>query len=587
MRNKNSQHHVQRSSEKNHHIKKSIESIPAYLFEEVKEKHYHIFIYYFAAVSLLEILAYACKGVFSILASRVWLIGGLVCLITILVNFYLSIRQDFIDKKYFSILAVFALIFFLFLFVGDVNISEINPDATQQAAAGLNSFHSYDLNYTGKAFLGYPNRQYILSALPAFLFGRSIKTLHMGFVFPFILGIMLIYCSLRKWAQKMNINTSAAILPLYALFVFPFVTEYYINFEQAIYPISFTMITIGFFMYLLCELNAINLFCVAWIGCLLGNSYTPALATLGLLIVLLLLLSYSSLKKPNVLPFSVKAPQIGGKLYILAAVNVLLFFIASFIDKREDRITKIRESIGLHSVFQSIIDFLTDQHANFLGMFGIIVLVYIFASLTFRFKTRDFLLSLWTIGVFIATNLLMGYTTYQPAWIMQRALVVIPVLIIAMTLTAWEFILKYKIEIKQWLIWIIIFTFALIGFHNFRQINQSFTYFNHIQPMKYMIKDFEDTVHENDLTDRSEFNFILYTENILIKNPADYFAFFYPEANVYTPDYGVIPEDIDLSLPTFFYSDKEVPELSESSVMYDDKRHNMSIIWYKGIAMPE
>jgi hypothetical protein len=53
----------------------------------------------------------------------------------------------------------------------------------------------------------------------------------------------------------MNISPSLVLLPIYSLFVFPFVTEYYINFEQAIYPVSYTMAAIGFFLIIVCRPN--------------------------------------------------------------------------------------------------------------------------------------------------------------------------------------------------------------------------------------------------------------------------------------------------------------------------------------------
>jgi hypothetical protein len=232
-------------------------------------------LFYITMISVLELLAYRFHGIFSVVASRIWLIGGAFCLISILYYYIHSVLSDIKEKKFLSAGALLLLTLFLILIIGHVSFTEINPDAAQQAAAGMNSFQKSDLNYTGKAFLGYPNRQYIIAALPAFFFGRSIATLQTGFAIPFILGILLMYCGLREWAQNKKVNTGLAVLPVFALFVFPFVTEYYINFEQAIYPISYTMIAIGYFLILLCEPNMASLIGLAWTGCLFCNSYTP------------------------------------------------------------------------------------------------------------------------------------------------------------------------------------------------------------------------------------------------------------------------------------------------------------------------
>lgn len=563
-----------------------IDYLKDYFFDELNETKITHLMIYLVTISVLEIFSYLFQGLFSILSSRLWLLGGIFCFISILAYFMKSMIEDIKDKRFISIFAIAILMISLLSLIGNINISEINPDATQQAAAGLNSFHSIDLNYTGKAFLGYPNRQYIIAAIPSFFFGRSIKTLQFGFAMPFLLGILLFYSALRIWIFKKGICRELAVLPLYALFVFPFITEYYLNFEQAIYPISFTMLIIGFFLLILINPSLFNVLLFAWCGCMLSNSYTPALATLGLMILFSGVVIYICMKKPELLPFSMKSPKVVAKALLLVELNVIVFFIATMIDKRQDRITQVRSDINLfHGTYHSIMDFLADKHARFLGMFGVVVIIYLLASLTYQLRFRDVIISLWIIGVFAATNLLAGYTAYQPAWIMQRALIIIPVFLIGLTLTMFDFLSKYAIKIKRGFIIIILITFALIGVHNFRQINQSFTYFNYIQPMKYMLLDLEKTLKKEELNPNGEFNLVLYTENVLMRNPADYCKFFYPNAKIYAPEEGGLPRDIDFDLNTYIYGDNDIYE-GLSNERYDlltfkNTKHQSVVYWYK------
>lgn len=557
-----------------------------YFFGDLNNRKIRFLIIYFIFISALEIFAYTMHGVFSVLASRIWLLGGIVTFLYIVIFFVGSLVSDFKEKKYFEAISVLLLIVFLSVFIGNVDLSEINPDAAQQAAAGLNSFSAGDWNYTGKAFLGYPNRQYIITAIPVLLFGRSIKALHMGFALPFILGLMILYSSLRKWAQKSGTDTIIPVLFLYALFVFPFVAEYYTNFEQAIYPISFTMIIIGFYLLILMSPNIISLICLAWIGCLLSNFYTPALATLGLVIVFIALLILLLLKRPDLLPFSVHSPEHTAKALIFTEINIIAFFTSTLLEKRQDRITELQSDIKIFKFSYNVIrDFLTDKNARFLGMFGIIVIIYIFAGLTLQLKKRDFLLSLWILGVFVASFLFIGYTSYQPEWIMQRALVVIPVVLTGITLNIFDWLKKYNISIKHGLATVIIISFACTGIYNFRQGNQSFTYFNFIQPMKYVFNDLEKTFKDNGISNEDEFNLILYTDNVLMKNPADYCKFFYPNANVYVPEYGQLPDDIDLSLTSYIYSDQEFcdefPIDGYEMLAFKNTKHSTAGSWYK------
>lgn len=542
---------------------------------------------YLILLSVLEILTYAFHGWFSIAASRVWIIGGFLCAFSILGYFIMAAASDIRERKWIPVISLLLLILFLFMVTGSLNLSEVNPDATQQAAAGLNSFYKSDLNYTGKAFLGYPNRQYIIAALPALLFGRSILTLHLGFALPFILGLLILYCAFRKWADQLRINTELAVLPILALFVFPYVTEYYANFEQAIYPISFTMIAVGFFLLVLCRPNIINITGLAWTGCMLGNSYTPSLATLGLVLLFTALAAFTLLIEPRMMPWRIKAPVLTAKMLLAAEANMIIFFAATVFSNRQDRITRLRSGMNLPKLaFHSILDFLTDKNAVFFGMFGIVVIIYLLAGLTLRLKIRDFIITLWLLAVLAASNLLTGYTAYQPAWLMQRALIVIPVVVTGITLTLFEMMKKYGFHIKRLLIIIAALAFAFIGMNNFQRISQSFLYFNHVQPMKYMLADLEKSVKENGMSSKSGFNLVLYTDNIFMENLNDYLGFLYPKAKVYTLEDDEFPDTIDTGLDTYVYGDRrlslKVPVTKKSIMKAYDQRHRMAITWYKG-----
>ncbi len=540
---------------------------------------------YFVGTAFMELMAYLYQGIFSVIASRIWVLGGLACGASILSSFLCTVIYDIKERKLLSIGLLVILLLFLSSIIGNLYYTEISPDATQQVAAGLASYHIGDLSYTGKAFLGYPARQYVIAALPAFLFGRSLASLQWGFALPFFMGLLSFYCGLRKWAEKLNISTQVCVLPLYALFVFPFVSEYFTIFEQAIYPISFTMLVTGFFLLLLCKPNIVNFIGLAWSGCMLSNSYTPALATLGLLLVFTILTAITLLTRPKLMPFTVKTPQLTAKALFFLAVNSFIYFLATLIDKRQDRFTQIRTDVEIvKQSINNICDFLTDKNAAFLGMFGIVVIVYLLSGLSLRLKLRDCLIAMWTLAVFAITYLMRGYCSYDEAFIMQRAMVVLPVIVMGVTLTIYDMLRTRKRRINPWRVSIIAISFSLIGLFNFRQINQSFIYFNYIQPMKYMLEDLEATVRESKLDANSEFNFILYTDNPLIKNPEDYCTFLYPHCNVYTPDFGVIPEDLNRSLNTFVYGDSELQQTVETIDSFEitDERYEMDFTWYKG-----
>ena len=249
-----------------------------------------ILIVYFLISSMLEILAYAAGGIFSILAAWVWLFTA--CFFGGLFLYYTGKRvyRDIKEKKLFVSLGFLVLVILFFSFIGNISYSDINPDAAQQAAAGLDSFSHADLNYTGKAFLGYPERQYTIAAIPALLFGRGIWTLHAGFGLYFIVGLTIMFFGLRSWLKSKGMKEEYALLPCFSLLCFPFITEYYQNFEQAIIPVSLTMLAIGLYLKLIVHSDIKLYIAIAWTGCLMADSYTPVLASMGLLMVFVLLL---------------------------------------------------------------------------------------------------------------------------------------------------------------------------------------------------------------------------------------------------------------------------------------------------------
>ena len=168
---------------------------------------------YLLFLSILELLAYRCGGMFSIIASRLWLATALLCLVLFAAATLQTLADD-LRNRHWLLLAGFVSLLFLFCSkIGNLDYSDISFEATLQAAAGLTSFEAKDLNYTGVAFLDYANRQYILNALPSLLFGRSILTLHLGFALPFLAGMILWYLELRAWLREKAIREEYALLP--------------------------------------------------------------------------------------------------------------------------------------------------------------------------------------------------------------------------------------------------------------------------------------------------------------------------------------------------------------------------------------
>ena len=376
---------------------------------------------------------------------------------------------DLKQKRYVLLVGFLWLICFLFYYIGNIGYADINPDATQQLGAGLDSFHVVDWNYTGLAFLGYANRQYVLGAIPALLFGRSVFTLHLGFAGLFIIGLSMMYFEFREWLKMNEVEETLALLPCYA---------------------------------------------ITWVGCFYSNSYTPAIASLGLLICFMILYAVDIYRK-NVTITTVKktwaeykSSFVKMELLGASAITMVCFFVATLLGKREDRLTSVREDMNLIVLLLDAgKDFFTDKNAVFFGVFLGIVLLYMLFAFTFRLKFYDFVIAGWVLVVVLFANLLVGYTTsYEKSWILQRNMIVIPVLVTGIFLSMVRILRANQLQFRNRCLIVLLLFFGLLGVNHFGKEHQSFTYFRYIQSMKFMITCAEIVLDENGISDEDEFN---------------------------------------------------------------------------------
>ena len=561
-----------------------------FILDEPQKKHLPYLIAYFSAISILELVAYNTgPGIAASIASRIWLAGGAICMAGVLLSFARAVKRDIAKKNILPLIGVLGIIIALFFICGRVDLGDVSPEASLQAAAGLNSYSAPSWGYTGIAFIGYPSRQYTLIAIPALLFGRSIATLRLGFGIPFILGILSMYGGMRRWTDRKGINGAYAAVTVASLFAFRYVTEYYMNFEQVYLPISLTMIMIGFFLNLLCKPSVIDIVGIAWVGCLCVNAYTPAVASAGLLAVFLGMLSIALLVWPDKLPFQTKSRVESGKLLAAATATIIIFTIACFMGPRSDRITRLQQDISiLPQAGMTIFEAFTDRKAVFFGPMLVLVIPYLVLSLAFRFKLSHFLVSLWVLGVFAISNILSGYYTGQGViFVLHRALATVPILVTGISIAVFGIMRKRGIHGNHFAGVALLAAFLVFGVYNYRQPRQSFRYFDYIQPMKYMLSDMQDTTKEYGRSSLDRFSFVLDTGNPLMTNPRDYFAFFYPNADVYLAADGAYPQDMDPSLPVVIYCDRDeglaamLPYGDIEIVRYKNKRYNSEGIWYK------
>lgn len=561
------------------------------LTEELTPKTSKLLILYLLFLSLLELLAYRQGGTFSILASRLWLATAFLCLLLFFITVFGVLVKD-IKNRQWLLLFAFALLLFLFCSkIGNLRCSDISFEATLQTAAGLNSFSAEDFNYTGVAFLDYANRQYVLNALPALLFGRSILTLHLGFALPFLIGMTLLFLELRIRLNQKGIREEYALLPLYAMPVFPYITEYFMNFEQTLTPVSFTMMGLSLLLRFYRRRDIPGVLALSFLGGMCCNAYTPVLAFFGFLLVFLTMWGMQTLFRncKNRKTSTGRKRLWQAALCFALVLQLCCYFAATLVTRQKDMITTAKPGLSLlKATLISWLNFFTDTEGFFWGLWLLPVILYLFLSLTGMLKLPHFMVSVWMLLTVFFSGTLAGYTTYAKAHEIQRNMLIIPVFTTAFFFAAVLFFRQHPVRLPRFVLPGGLLVLLLLGQFNFSREHHSFTYYRFVQPMKYMISHAEDTLSQSQISDTEEFNLILLTDNSLLGNLSDYTAFFYPNAHAYVAkpeEFSAgAPAGPDFTLPTFVFCEiAEFPEGLEGNVTtrtYKNTRYHSTITWY-------
>jgi hypothetical protein len=568
----------------------------------INESTFYILAGLVGASLLFEWLAYQAGGFLGIMTSRIWLAFHMALVLGILGKAIGQLIDD-VKKKYFGLILASLLIVILlgwpFL---DPSIGVIGQDATQQLAAGLSSFSTPDWNYTGQAFLGYPNRQYLLAAIPALMLGRTEFALQAGFAWPFWSGLLLFFVSLRSWAKTSNFRHARwlTLASVSTLFVFPYVTEYYLYFEHTLFPLCFLLQAIGWLLFFLVKPTLFHGIALAGSASLLVFSYTTGLAAVALLFVFLFFFAWRLRVKRDcedtMNPMSlIFRHTIFGPLSLwLMAVALLFTAVLSFMFGRSASSTLRSQDMGelLRAVGKGLSIGFLNQPAAYAGYLVIVLWLYIVAALLFRLGLLHALIASWTLGVIVLSQVLKGYAVYPPAVSFSRTLVTVPVLV-----TAWFLLFcrwgkrldthpgksspvvrglyRFRVPSKQLVSAILVLVILVntgFGFFNMtrpRVQGDAAKYFdpNHLLPMRLWVSDLNETLDRASWDADTSFCLVIKTDVVWLKNPKDYTQYFFPNADVYVQNLNTDdPDTMDPTQKSLVYTVEIIPGTGVPSV---------------------
>ncbi|HEX3045892.1 MAG TPA: hypothetical protein VHY08_14130 [Bacillota bacterium] len=503
---------------------------------------------------LLEYLAYQVKGVFSWIGARVWLLMTLWYFICLFYIFFRALGKDIKERRYISLLVIAIILVLVCYGVGNPYILSMNYESVLQVPQGVNDFETKpDFNYTGFGFdtpdgtLGYPARQYLLLAVPTLVLGHTFLALHLGYCLLFLTGLFICYAGFRTLiVKKWKANPLIAALAVLSIFTFPFLLEFLKIFEQPMLPMGFAMHAIGWFFLLLDRFNWHRLLNVMWVGGLLATTYTPALALCGIFLVMIVLLALAyAFNVTKYLPTS-KLTKTSALIGLSCVFVYTVCFGAFTFWIRANQTIAVRPINEVVTLLQQGFQVF---FLEFIGVLLPVVVLYFLLALTLRFGFGHFVMAGWVLGVVALSVAMNGYDNPEPRFALNRALLLIPPLMICVFWAFLDWTQKNKVKLKNTYLYVLMVILIAASGYNFSQqltTYKYYPYFNWIKPVRYLLAEVVDQAKAHGISQTSKPELIFITDDALKTNYADYMKFFFPHAPVQVIHLGKSWRDLPL-----------------------------------------
>ena len=383
------------------------------------------------AVALFEPIAFWLGPIFVFLAFWLWVIWGALAIGFSTWQGILSIGYSLKSKQWFNL---FFLGVALFVLIQPIHQPLANFEAVQQLSeAGRILKESPENIYISKIFLGYPARQYVLTYIPTLIFGPGFLPARLGYSWPVILGFLTLYAGCGQWFRGKSGEVSFGLILAMVLSSCTFI-RFYQHFEQVILPPAFLLNFLGCGFLLLTRTTVIRLFSAAWWLGLLGACYTPGLGALGIVGFIVAIWILQLLRT-------------GNRQLALNAALALFYAASVAVSNRMTRSAELTTVAGnIHSsndIWQVIsgafeLIFISPEYSLFGVFVAPIVLVYLLRSMMGGECHYNTVIAWGSIIVFLLAFLLQGYAAPPPQIAIQRCLVLVPLLAVAILLNFWD-----------------------------------------------------------------------------------------------------------------------------------------------------
>ena len=351
----------------------------------------------------------------------IWIFTFLLLILETLRALYKIILNSFSNK--FPLTLIVLGFFVIIIFAEVFNILNSNFEATQEIGCTLKNFESIDFGFRGTCLFGYPDRQFFIPALSSLIFGRSLFSLNIGGALFFTCGIIMYAYGLLQFFKKSKYGDVISAIIISSIFHFYFINLFIFNYEESIFPFSFSLMTTGLLLSLTYENFYKNL---GLIGILIGYlifAYTTGLFFVFFVIAVIFYLFFSFAK------------TLEQKKFIGFIIVTGLIFLTSSLLFRYD----IRLHDGVKSSISVISDIINGfQHLLIRGsttdyvsfVFQPFFIAALFAPFLSKQRKYYLFIFVWIVGVFALSIASKGYSYYSVDVRIHRAIVVVPIVLI-------------------------------------------------------------------------------------------------------------------------------------------------------------
>jgi hypothetical protein len=305
----------------------------------------------------------------------------------------------------------------------------LSDESTREIGCALHYLRTDPgLLFTQTCHLGYPARQFFIPALPSLLFGTHISTLQLGNSIYFVVGYIVFLYGLLITQQKRPFGDITTALILSCLPHFYIANALIFLYEQAMYPLGFSLCIAGLWLIWFHNKSMISLLLIGLMQLVLVTSYTPSLSLVLANVVLFFILSVQ-LKKQRVSMWPIPL------LLILITITSIAVSFSTRTDMRivshttNDPVFATRALQTVVGVWQHIT---VDPGSNAwtspmftFPFFGLLLL-----GLTNTFGPVYAGLSIWISAVIFIAVFSHGYADGSVDYKLQRATIVIPFMLL-------------------------------------------------------------------------------------------------------------------------------------------------------------